>query len=238
MPRARAPATATAVADPPTPAGQARKRVRRGSAEDAQQLREDLLAAAMGLFADGGLDAVTMRAVAEQVGVSVMTPYRYFADKAELLRGLWQSVLRDTCDEMRAAVEEQRGGRARQRAMIEAFVGYWEAHPDHFRLVYQTDRVTQHAPKVGLTEMPVYAEMLQLVQDVTADVAREIGAGTEHQKLAGDVRFAMMLGYLQAALVNRRYPWSEAALLRRTYIDEVMAAVERVLLGSAGSVER
>jgi AcrR family transcriptional regulator len=226
-PRSTAEAATDLVAAP------ARRRVRRGSVEDAQQLREELLAAAMGLFAGGGLDAVTMRAVAEQVGVSVMTPYRYFADKAELLRGLWQSVLRAACDEMRTAVEAQRGGRARQRAMIEAFVGYWEANPDHYRLVYQTDKVTQSTPKAGLTEVPVYGELLQLVQGVTVDVAHEIGAGTAHVKLAGDIRFAMMLGYLQAALVNRRYPWSDAALLRRTYIDQVMSAVERVLLTGA-----
>ena len=231
MPKQRS--TAEAATDPV--AAPARRRVRRGSVEDAQQLREELLAAAMGLFAGGGLDAVTMRAVAEQVGVSVMTPYRYFADKAELLRGLWQSVLRAACDEMRDAVEAQRGGRARQRAMIEAFVGYWEANPDHYRLVYQTDKVTQSTPKAGLTEVPVYGELLQLVQGVTVDVAHEIGAGTAHVKLAGDIRFAMMLGYLQAALVNRRYPWSDAALLRRTYIDQVMNAVERVLLTGAAT---
>jgi len=233
MPRSRS----TAEADTDSVAAPARRRVRRGSAEDAQQLREELMGAAMSLFAGGGLEAVTMRAVAEQVGVSVMTPYRYFADKAELLRGLWQAVLRATCDEMRAAVDAQHSGRARQRAMIEAFIGYWEAHPDHYRLVYQTDKVTQSAPKAGLTEVPVYGELLQLVQGVTADVAREIGAGPTHIKLAGDIRFAMMLGYLQAALVNRRYPWSDAALMRRTYIDQVMAAVERVLLTGAATNE-
>ena len=233
MPRSRP--TAEAAAD--SVAAPARRRVRRGSAEDAQRLRDELLAAAMGLFAGGGLDAVTMRAVAEQVGVSVMTPYRYFADKAELLRGLWQSVLRAACDEMRAAVDAQRSGRARQRAMIEAFIGYWEAHPDHFRLVYQTDKVTQNAPKARWTEVPVYGELLQLVQGVTVDVAQEIGAGPAHVKLAGDIRFAMILGYLQAALVNRRYPWADVVGMRAIYIDQVMAAVERVLLAGTTAEE-
>jgi len=217
----------------PAPSAPARKRVRRGSAEDAEALRAELLAAAMDLFAARGLDGVTMRAVADSVGVSVMTPYRYFADKAELLRGLWQSVLRATCDRMRAAVDAQRGGRARQHAMIDAFLGYWEEHPDHFRLVYQTDRATQLSPsadRTGLTQVPVYGELLQLVQGVTLGVAEEIGAKPTHAKLAGDIRFAMMLGYLQAALVNRRYPWSDLRVLRATFIGEVMAAVERVLL--------
>ncbi len=222
----------------PSPAAApARKRVRRGSAADAEALRGELLEAAMGLFAAGGLAAVTMRAVAQQVGVSVMTPYRYFADKAELLRGLWQAVLRATCDEMRAAVNAQRDAHARQRAWMDAFIGYWEAHPDHFRLVYQTDRTTQKPAAAGeadaahpWTAAPVYAELLQMAQDMTAGVARAIGAPLTHAKLAGDIRFAMMLGYLQAALVNKRYPWTERAALREAFLDEVTAAVDRVLL--------
>ena len=40
----------------------------------------------------------------------------------------------------------------------------------------------------------------------------------------------MLLGYLQAAMVNRRYPWTERAVLQSAYVDEIMAAVERVLL--------
>lgn len=194
-------------------------------------MREALLAAAMRLFAEGGVDALTMRAVAESVGVSVMTPYRYFADKSELMRGLWQGILRAVCDRMRAAIDAQPTGRGKQRALMEAFVGYWEDHPGHFRLVYQTDKVTQEARQsAALTQAPVYGELLQLVQGVTAAVAQEIGAGPKHLKLAGDVRFAMLLGYLQAALVNRRYPWSELAVLRRAYIEQAGAAVERVLL--------
>lgn len=207
-----------------------RRRVRRGNSDDAQALREALLAAAMRLFAQGGLDALTMRALAEAVGVSVMTPYRYFADKSELLRGLWQHVLRATCDRMQAAVEAQTDGRSKQRALIEAFLAYWEEHPDHFRLVYQTDKVTQQVPDSPLTQAPVYAELLQLAKGVTLAVAQEIGAGPEHARLAGDLRFAMLLGYLQAALVNRRYPWSDLPVLRRTCIEQTMAAVERVLL--------
>lgn len=209
---------------------QPRRRVRRGNTEDAQALRQDMLAAAMALFAQGGVDALTMRAVAEAVGVSVMTPYRYFADKSELMRGLWQGVLRAACDRMRAAVDAQAGGRAKQRAMIEAFLDHWEEHPDHFRLVYQTDKVTQQVPASPLAQEPVYAELLQLVQGVTVAVAEEIGAGPEHVRLAGDLRFSMLLGYLQAAMVNRRYPWSALTVLRRTCVEQAMAAVERVLL--------
>ena len=52
----------------------ARPRVRRGSEDDARKLHDELLAAALALFIEGGLPAVTMRAVATRVDVSAMTP--------------------------------------------------------------------------------------------------------------------------------------------------------------------
>ncbi len=211
------------------------KRVRRGNGGDAQQLRDELIGAAMQLFAQSGLEAVSMRAVAARVGVSAMAPYRYFADKAELLSGLWQFVIRAVCDRMDVAIAGARGGRARQRASLETFLDYWEAHPDHYRLVYMTDQTTRRDASARLTQAPVYTEILGLVHSVTEELAREIGADMTHAKLAGDIRFAMLLGYLQATLVNQRYPWSERAQLRGAYIEQIIATMERcLLLGPSG----
>ena len=76
---------------------QAKKRVtlpraRRGNAEDAQRMRNAMTEAALALFAQGGLDAVSMRGLSARLNISAMTPYHYFADKAELLSALLDSV--------------------------------------------------------------------------------------------------------------------------------------------------
>ena len=65
-------------------------RVRRGNLQDAEQLRQKLLDAALALFVSGDLKAVSMRAIAQRVGVSTMASYRDFSNQAELLSGLWQ----------------------------------------------------------------------------------------------------------------------------------------------------
>lgn len=211
-----------------------RQRVRRGNAEDAERTRDSLLAAAEKLFAEQGLEAVTIRAVAALAGMSAMTPYRYFADKAELLAGLWQSVLSAVHQRMVVAIGAHRGGRARQRASLDAFLGYWEEHPDHYRLVYMTEQTTRGS-EAAFVSVPIYKDMLDLVQGVTKDLAAEIGADMTHAKIAGDIRFTMLLGYLNAQLVNRRYPWSDPKSLRAAYIEQIIATVERCLLEGAGT---
>ncbi|MDP9045367.1 MAG: TetR/AcrR family transcriptional regulator [Pseudomonadota bacterium] len=208
----------------------ARPRVRRGNQEDADGMRADLLAAAARLFEEGGLDAVSVRAVAARVGVSAMTPYRYFADKSELLAGLMSAVFDATAERMRQAVAGQRGARERLRASLDAYFGYWEDHPDHYRLVYMTEQNTRPATGTGNDSVRIYEQVISESTQLCSQLAEEIGASTANIRLACDVRRAMALGYLYAMQVNRRYPWSETALLRPAYIEQTVQAMERCLL--------
>ena len=55
------------------------------SPEDIADFQDRLCDAAERLFAESGPDAVTIRQLATDVGVSAMTPYRYFKDKDAIL---------------------------------------------------------------------------------------------------------------------------------------------------------
>ena len=208
-----------------------RPRVRRGNEEDAGRLRQDLLKAATELFAEGGLDAVSVRAVAARVGVSAMTPYRYFADKAELLSGLWQSVFETAHAQVAAAMAARSGSRGRLRAGIDAYIAYWEAHPGHYRLVYQIEGVTKGG-RAALTAAPIYADLIGQGERAIRDLASEIGAGDAHVKHANDIRLLMTLGYMYVALGDRhlRYAWFDATQLRASYIEQIVITIERCLL--------
>src|ERR1700712_4634982 len=118
------PTTSSRTLPPPV-----RPRVRRGSEADAARMRGELLAAALAQFIEGGLENVTMRAVATRVGVSAMTPYRYFEDKGHLLRGIWQHMLGAAWNAMLAASQDVPDIHDRIRAQINAFIDYWEANP-------------------------------------------------------------------------------------------------------------
>jgi TetR/AcrR family transcriptional regulator, tetracycline repressor protein len=57
--------------------------------------REAFVAAAIRIIESDGVDAVTMRRLAAELGVSPMAPYRYVASKEELLRATAASVVGD-----------------------------------------------------------------------------------------------------------------------------------------------
>ncbi len=198
----------------------------------------------MALFRHGGLEAVTMRAVASQVGVSAMAPYRYFADKSDLLNALWQRVMGDLYEAMAAAAAKRGSATARYRAAVEAYFRYYEGHPDEFWLANQTQQGSHSNERPGSGQAEVYVRLLSLLRQLLLDIAGELGATDAYVKDAQDLAFLVKLGYLQAALVNRRYPWNSLSRLRAATVEQICKMVSRCLVhgplgeGEMGSLRR
>ncbi|HZY76996.1 MAG TPA: TetR/AcrR family transcriptional regulator [Jatrophihabitantaceae bacterium] len=109
-----------------------RQRARRGSGE---QLREEIVAAAKKLLAEAGnADKVSIRAVADAVGVTPPSIYLHFADKDELLN----AVVFDVFSELDAAMLQGADGLdeplARLRAFGMSYIRFAVGHPEHYRL--------------------------------------------------------------------------------------------------------
>lgn len=206
-------------------------RIRRDTAEAQAELRRCAIDAALALFAAGGVDAVSMRAVALACNVTPMALYRYFDSKAELLLALWEHVLTGLVAALDAAEQPHAGAGERLRANVQAFIAHWEAHPEHFRLVYMSsgNAVMTNDPRV--TGVPVYRTLLDSAMRLTQAFAVEQGLPTERCALARDLRHALLVGYLHSRIVNLRYPWSDLDALRSAVVDSVLLSVENCLRG-------
>lgn len=69
------------------------------SSEQVDGWREDIISAAMRLFESEGIEAVSFRRIAAELGCSYTAPYRYFPNKAALVTGLRERTYRwmETC---------------------------------------------------------------------------------------------------------------------------------------------
>ncbi len=119
------------------------------SERDLQRGR--VLAAAEHLFAERGYEAVTMRALAAELGCSPMTPYRYFADKAEIFALVRASAFL----RFAALQEEAAGGTAsvteRLARLGRAYIDFAHKAPDAYRVIFALDQS-------GQDEYPTLAE--------------------------------------------------------------------------------
>jgi AcrR family transcriptional regulator len=109
-----------------------RRRASRGSGE---QLRAEIIAAAKELLAaSADSDAVSIRAVADAVGVTSPSIYLHFADKDELIEAVVGDVFAELDAAMVAAGDAVDGPLAKLRAYGLAYVDFAIEHPEHYRV--------------------------------------------------------------------------------------------------------
>src|SRR5215217_7666400 len=107
--------------------------------------RSVLLEVAARLLEEGGMEAVTLRAVGERAGVSRQAPYNHFADKATLLSVLAVRYLQRLGEGMSEAAEGA-GENSFEGlgAMMEAYVRFALENPSRYRLIGQEMSTSPH----------------------------------------------------------------------------------------------
>jgi len=109
--------------------------------------REAIVAAARDLLLDEGLAAVTMRRVAERVGVSATALYRHFADKEALLAAAVAEGARALASAF-AAAALARGAREQLRETGRAYLRFAFEQPRDYQLLFMAwDELPAAAPR-------------------------------------------------------------------------------------------
>jgi len=93
--------------------------------------------AATRLFAAHGYDAVTMRAVADALGVSAMTPYRYLSGKDELIALVRTAAFRRFADALELATARVADPEDRLRQLKRAYLRFAAGHGDEYRIMFE-----------------------------------------------------------------------------------------------------
>jgi AcrR family transcriptional regulator len=110
------------------------------SEADVADFRERLCEAAERLFAERGPDAVTMRQLAAELGVSPMTPYRYFKDKDDILAAIRSNGFDRFAQALETARDHATGARARGAAVGQAYVDFAFGHPHTYKLMFDLNQ--------------------------------------------------------------------------------------------------
>src|SRR3954471_12614144 len=103
------------------------------SETDVADFRERLCEAAERLFAERGPDAVTMRQLAAELGVSPMTPYRYFHDKDDILAAVRTNGFNRFAQALETARAGGKSARAKGAAVGEAYLAFAFRHPHTYK---------------------------------------------------------------------------------------------------------
>src|SRR5437899_365801 len=130
-----------------------------GVAEAVQSRREryraqterEIKTTALRLMAEGGPDAVSLRAIGRAMGMTASAIYGYFATRDDLITTLIQGLYAELLSVVEAARDSRPAADAGGRllAWAEAFRSWSLANPQGFRLVYGDAIAGYHAPEGG-----------------------------------------------------------------------------------------
>ena len=108
--------------------------------QDIADFRAELCRVATERFARYGYDGVTMRQLAEALGCSPKTPYRYFKDKADILSTVRAQAFAKFARTLEAAAEGAANPIDRMRRVGSAYMQFAADYPHDYRIMFEIDQ--------------------------------------------------------------------------------------------------
>ncbi|MBD0389128.1 MAG: TetR/AcrR family transcriptional regulator [Nostoc sp. C3-bin3] len=134
---------------------------------DHEQYRKELLDKCFDLFAQKGYGSITMRQIAEGLGVSTGTLYHYFSSKQALFEQLAQEI----CEQdLSTALAELEGAQTLQESM-EALGRYLVKNEDYFiKWTYIWIDFCQHKDSEEMLKNSIFKRTNQRYQEAISDL--------------------------------------------------------------------
>lgn len=169
--------------------------------QDIADFRNELCRVATERFARHGYEGVTMRQLAEALGCSPKTPYRYFKDKADILATVRAQAFNRFAEALEKAAAAPGDPTGRGRAVIEAYLDFALRNPHAYRIMFDIDA-------------PIDADHPEL--GPAADrAARFITSGAERMAEIGVIAAdPLMFGWSMWAAIHGTVMLHQAAMLK------------------------
>lgn len=137
--------------------------------EEVTSRRTEILDVAEHLFETQGLEAVSLRRIATQAGISPATPYRYFPTKDDVLRGLQVRGY----DALRLAIEEAADGELRAtdklRAIARTYIQFALERSATYALLFRTQGNEASEPELLAAKIAALGVCRQAFTQAVAD---------------------------------------------------------------------
>jgi AcrR family transcriptional regulator len=204
-----------------------RTRNRRG---EGSLLRTDILDAAGRLLAErGDEDAVSIRMIADAVGVTPPSIYLHFPDKDALIEAVCEERFREFDEALEAAGAGASGPLDALRARGRAYVRFALDNPEHYRVIF----MTKHDRPMSLDELVAGGPDASAGARAFAHLVEAVNAATTAGAIVSPspVLTAIQLwsgfhGLVSLLISEPGFPWPDVDLL----VESLLDAQERGLL--------
>lgn len=187
------------------------------SQSDVADFRERLCVAATRMFDARGPEGFTMRELAAELGVSAMTPYRYFKDKEDILAAVRARAFNRFAEALEAAltIEAQNEG-----AVYRAYVTFAFGEPAAYKLMFDLTQPDEN----------LYPDLVRANARARATMTDYVKQMIDAGKFEGD---ASLIGHVFWAVLHGAIVLKLAGKLTPEYdFDRISDEASRVLMNA------
>jgi AcrR family transcriptional regulator len=187
-------------------------------------LRNALIAAALAAVEQDGPEAVSLRTLAQDLGVSRAAPYRHFEDRDALLAAVAAKGFEDLNVGYEAALAGPGGGRETLYAASRVYLDFASRRPGLFRLMFESDFLARDRAPADLIEpaKKAYHLLWQAMEAAYPESdERTIKARTI-------TMWSTVYGFIALNRAGRFQPFMLGPLSREEVLEEVIEAATAI----------
>ncbi|HEY5338218.1 MAG TPA: TetR/AcrR family transcriptional regulator [Rhizomicrobium sp.] len=179
------------------------------STAEVADFRERLCEAAAKIFTEKGEEGFTLRELAAALGVSPMTPYRYFHDKDEILAAVRARAFQQFAHTLEAAYGKGTDAASRASSTGEAYIRFALENPGTYKLMFD----------LAQSEHGKYPELTEAADRARLTMTRHIPGLIEAGLLEGD---PSLIGHVYWVVLHGAVTLKLAGKLEQNEMSEIL----------------
>ena len=197
---------------------------RRAAKGEGDQLRVEILDAAEALLVKvGSEDLVSIRAIAEAVGVTSPSIYRHFTDKSELVHQISERRFKDLNEAFEAPGTTAADPLERLRKLGKAYGEFALQHPEHYRVLMMTSSTGRHAVE-SMDGDSEGAKAFRYLVDAVVACARAGRIVTDDPTTTAVMLWSGLHGLVSLLITSPSFPWPRDA---QSLLEELLDTQKR-----------
>lgn len=192
------------------------------SAEQNEKIRDEIRAEAMSLFQSDGIEKLSLRKLAERMGMAHTKIYSYYKNKNELHEAMTLEMLHLLKSYLENMDDEAADPLTRLRFAAQALLKFARDHSDYYLFMFAVPRSATNVRSLGQTTRH---SVFDHVVDI-ARIAHDVGTIDVPPRTLANLSWAMLHGLIMLELNEQLYEGRTLDELAESAIDMLFTAKE------------
>ncbi|QMW24422.1 TetR/AcrR family transcriptional regulator [Sandaracinobacteroides saxicola] len=190
------------------------------------EARRRIRDAALDIYREGGVEAVSIRSVAQRVGVAASGIYSYFDSRQALIESLWLDPVLATVQQMIDVAAQTPDPIARIERVLRIYIDFARDNPDVYRgaFLYVRPDSAAAVPGRNLSELPFHT----IMRDAIDEAQRDNRAGEGDPALMAQLLWAGLHGALALPVNVEHWAFAPQPALAEAMIDLLLRGIRCV----------